>query len=60
MKTETRYNVYFKDKLVIQNEDIKTVIYWVKLFNWNVKELIFDEIKKESNSFKFLTRINPN
>lgn len=60
MKTETRYNVYFKDKLVIQNEDIKTVIYWVKLFNWNVKELIFDEIKKENNSFKFLTRINPN
>ena len=60
MKTETRYNVYLKDKLVIQNEDIKTVIYWIKLFNWDVKQLIFDEIKKDSNSFKFLTRINPN
>lgn len=59
MKTETRYNVYLKDKLVIQNEDIKTVIYWIKLFNWDVRKLEFNEIK-QSTTTQFLTKLNLN
>jgi len=59
MKTTTRYNVYYNDKKVIQNEDIKTALYWIKLFDWNVTKLEFEEIK-QSQTTKFLTQINPN
>jgi hypothetical protein len=59
MKTTTRYNVYYNDKKVIENEDIKTALYWIKLFDWNVIKLEFEEIK-QSQTTKFLTQINPN
>jgi hypothetical protein len=58
MKTTTRYNVYYNDKKVIENEDIKTALYWIKLFDWNVTKLEFEEI--ECKTTKFLTQINPN
>lgn len=59
MKTTTRYNVYFNDKKVIENEDIKTCLYWIKLFNWDVRKLNFEEIK-QSTTTQFLTKLNLN
>jgi len=61
MKTETRYNVYLNDKLIIKNENVKTVIYWVTVLNYPVINLTFEEIEKNQNpSLKFLTHINYN
>jgi len=61
MKTETRYNVYLNDKLIIKNENVKTVIYYVTILNYPVINLIFEEIEKNENpSLKFLTHINYN
>jgi len=61
MKTETRYNVYLNDKLIIKNENVKTVIYYVTILNYPVINLIFEEIEKNENpSLKFLTNINYN
>jgi len=61
MKTETRYNVYLNDKLIIKNENVKTVIYWVTVLNYPVINLTFEEIEKNENpSLKFLTNINYN
>jgi hypothetical protein len=60
MRTETRYNVYLADKLIIQNEDVKTILYWITLFNYPVQKLTFEEIKQSIPDTKFLTKINPN
>lgn len=58
-KTTTRYNVYFNDKKIIENEDVKTCIYWIKLFNYPVQKLEFEEIKQTPTTL-FLTQINKN
>ena len=62
-KTTTRYNVYFNDgkiyKKVIDNEDIKTCLYWLKLFNYDIMKLDFKEITKTPANL-FLTQINKN
>ena len=58
-KTTTRYNVYLNDKKIIDNEDIKTCLYWIKLFNYDVKKLDFQEITKTPGNL-FLTQINKN
>ena len=61
MKTETRYNVYLNGKLIIKNENVKTVIYWVTVLNYPVINLTFEEIEKNQNpSLKFSTHINYN
>lgn len=58
-KTTTRFNVYFNDKKIIDNEDVKTCIYWIKLFNYPVQKLEFEEIKQTPANL-FLTQINKN
>jgi hypothetical protein len=58
-KTTTRFNVYLNDKKIIDNEDIKTCLYWIILFNYDVKKLDFDEITKTPANL-FLTQINKN
>ena len=62
MRTEnlTRFNVYYNDKLIIKNEDVKTALYWITLYNYPVIKLTFEEIKPEKTSLKFLTQINKN
>jgi|688.fasta_scaffold928001_2 hypothetical protein len=61
METETRYNVYLNGKLIIKNENVKTVIYWISVYNYPVINLDFQEIKKNiTSTCKFLTHINLN
>lgn len=61
METETRYNVFLNGKLIIKNENVKTVIYWITVYKYPVINLEFQEIKKNiTSTCKFLTQINLN
>lgn len=63
MKPATRYNVYLKrglnETLILKNETIKTVIYWVRVMEYPLSHLKFEEVER-ANNFFYLTSLHLN